>query len=300
MESANDAPAAAQAWPAAGGAAAALIRPAYPGDQAAILALCDSALNVHFHADWQDLAAWIGRPGTVVEVRDGRVRGYLAATLDPPPVAWLRVVALDRLDPADSFRALCAQAIAALRPAGATQLACLSARAWSDRVLRLCGFAQTHALEELVRAELPPPIVARGALTLRPARASDYAAIAELDARAFGDPLWWHSAQQLARAAPHAVAFDVALAADTLVGYQYSVRAAERQGHIVRIAVDPQRRGDGIGSALIAQALQTLWQRGLRRVSLNMQASNDPARRLYERFDFETTGTRFPVFTLTL
>lgn len=287
----------AQGWPTT---ADALIRPAQPTDQAAIMGLLDSALNVHYHADWQDPLAWIGEPGTVVHERAGRVRCYLAATLDPPPVAWLRVIALDQLDPAEMFARLCDQALAALRPVGVVQLACLSARAWTDRVLHLYGFRPTHAIEELVRAEAPPPILAHGAVMVRAARPGEYNQIAALDAAAFDAPLWWHSVGQLARAAEQTVAFDVAFVGNELAGYHYSVRTAAHQAHIVRVAVGPRWQGYGVGSALLAQALQTLWQYGLRRVTLNMQTANEAARRLYERYGFEATGTRYPVYTLDL
>lgn len=51
-------------------------------------------------------------------------------------------------------------------------------------------------------------------------------------------------------------------------------------------------RGQGIGSALLHQALSEARNRGLERVELNVFASNLTAIRLYEKFKFEIEGRK--------
>jgi ribosomal-protein-alanine N-acetyltransferase len=57
-------------------------------------------------------------------------------------------------------------------------------------------------------------------------------------------------------------------------------------GHVKDLAVHPDRRGRGVGSQLLAAALQVLAAR-TDRVGLEVRAGNDGAQRLYRRFGFE-------------
>lgn len=69
-----------------------------------------------------------------------------------------------------------------------------------------------------------------------------------------------------------------------LVGSQWGI------SYLHRIAVDPSRRGEGIGTELVRAALG--WARGTlsRVIVLNVRPANEGARRLYEREGFTPTG----------
>jgi ribosomal-protein-alanine N-acetyltransferase len=58
-------------------------------------------------------------------------------------------------------------------------------------------------------------------------------------------------------------------------------------GHVKNLAVDPDRRGEGIGSRLLERTLGMLATRGVGRVKLEVRASNERARSLYRRFGFD-------------
>ncbi|MFC4439637.1 MULTISPECIES: ribosomal protein S18-alanine N-acetyltransferase [Natrialbaceae] len=58
-------------------------------------------------------------------------------------------------------------------------------------------------------------------------------------------------------------------------------------GHIKDIAVHPDRRGAGVGSALLSQVLPVLAAHGADSVKLEVRESNDGAKRLYRKFGFE-------------
>ena len=66
-------------------------------------------------------------------------------------------------------------------------------------------------------------------------------------------------------------------------------------GHIndetpeLAIAVLPQERGRGLGTALLAALFETLRARGVRQTSLSVQKEN-PAARLYRRVGYEIVG----------
>jgi ribosomal protein S18 acetylase RimI-like enzyme len=58
------------------------------------------------------------------------------------------------------------------------------------------------------------------------------------------------------------------------------------------IAVRPDRRGEGIGTALLDRLLTTAAARGCREVLLCVRADNPRARELYRRTGFTETGVR--------
>ncbi|MGE0446701.1 MAG: ribosomal protein S18-alanine N-acetyltransferase [Vicinamibacterales bacterium] len=62
--------------------------------------------------------------------------------------------------------------------------------------------------------------------------------------------------------------------------------------HINNIAMRPAFRGRGIGTALMHHVLAEGRARGARRATLEVRASNEAARRLYERLGFYVAGAR--------
>ena len=67
--------------------------------------------------------------------------------------------------------------------------------------------------------------------------------------------------------------------------------------HINNLALRPQFRAQGIGTALLRHALGEARELGARRATLEVRASNDPARRLYARLGFYVAGTRRNYYT---
>lgn len=67
--------------------------------------------------------------------------------------------------------------------------------------------------------------------------------------------------------------------------------------HINNLAVRPQYRGRGLGTALLQHVLGEAGHLGARRATLEVRASNTDARRLYERLGFYVAGTRPGYYT---
>jgi ribosomal protein S18 acetylase RimI-like enzyme len=63
----------------------------------------------------------------------------------------------------------------------------------------------------------------------------------------------------------------------------------EGWGHIDRVAVQPERQGEGFGQAAVTLGLDALRRGGARRVGLSTQRSNVRSQRLYERLGFQRT-----------
>lgn len=75
---------------------------------------------------------------------------------------------------------------------------------------------------------------------------------------------------------------------DQLVSY-IGITEFEGWGHIDRVAVQPERQGEGLGQVTVRLGIQELRQGGARRVGLSTQGSNVRSQRLYERLGFQRT-----------
>ena len=83
----------------------------------------------------------------------------------------------------------------------------------------------------------------------------------------------------------------VALSGDRVVGYIGLIHVLD-EGHISNIAVLPEYRRRGLGSALLKAVLTRAEKLGLARIYLEVRASNDAARAMYEKYGFSADGRR--------
>jgi len=151
-----------------------------------------------------------------------------------------------------------------------------------------------------VKEGLNPPTLPEKGVAIRAAVPADFPALAHIETRAF-EPLWRHSAEGLKLAYPQAQLFHVAEMDGRIAGFQYSVEGSRRDtAHLVRITVDSELQGKGVGSALVVELLKEYRRRGIRRITLNTQADNESSLRLYRRFDFYRLGDELPVWTMPL
>jgi [ribosomal protein S18]-alanine N-acetyltransferase len=67
--------------------------------------------------------------------------------------------------------------------------------------------------------------------------------------------------------------------------------------HINNVAILPDLRGQGIGTALMERVFEEGKRLGVHRATLEVRASNEGARRLYERLGFYGAGTRRHYYT---
>jgi ribosomal-protein-alanine N-acetyltransferase len=67
--------------------------------------------------------------------------------------------------------------------------------------------------------------------------------------------------------------------------------------HINNVAILPHFRGMGIGTTLLHHVLAEATRLGAKRATLEVRASNDAARRLYERLGFHVAATRRNYYT---
>ena len=77
----------------------------------------------------------------------------------------------------------------------------------------------------------------------------------------------------------------------SLVGY-IGMKAVLDEADITNVAVDPDRRRQGIGKMLLRGLLAKAGELGIRRIFLEVRVSNTAARALYEQAGFRTVDVR--------
>ena len=125
---------------------------------------------------------------------------------------------------------------------------------------------------------------------------SDIDAIVAIEQASFTAP--WTREMHIAELANHGVSY-VYVARDhasEIVGFCAFWRIGD-EIHINNLAVLPSRRRSGVASALLFGILREGGRLGAGRATLEVRRSNEPARRLYERFGFRIAGVRRGYYT---
>ena len=109
------------------------------------------------------------------------------------------------------------------------------------------------------------------------------------------DPLGadWLAAQFLANSPEHYAMIDDEDRPIGLFGLRFHER--ERRAHLIRVALSPIRRGEGLSAELLRGASTLARERRAQRLTLNVYGSNSDARASYERagfFPFEFAKAR--------
>jgi ribosomal protein S18 acetylase RimI-like enzyme len=293
------------------------VRVAKHTDAEAITRLLRNAPYSHVHADWHYPGDWLGHRSFVVlpefeTVEHGKgitsrffsskspLLACLAVTADPKPAAWVRLAAVaNKANGPEMMAAMFAAVADPLRQENITQIAWLLVEDWPETWLPDLGFE--HVNEVITFSKLGtdiPRFTKPLNLDIKPVQAADLAALAKIEARAF-DPLWRHSEMGLALAKQQTLSFDVAWIEDQPVAFQFS-SSTLIGAHLSRITVDPSAQQSGVGSALLAHALEGYDRMGISNITLNTQLDNVASQHFYERFGFRETGERFPVWSIEL
>ena len=303
-------------WKQAGGGIKG-VRIGRRGDAQIITNLLREASYSHLHADWHYPVDWLGSPGfVVVDGQDGGNGGHsltdrlfgshldlqacLAVAADPPPAAWVRVAAVtDATDTPLILTAMFASIVDYLRQDSVTRLGWLLVESWPEAWIRGLGFEQDNFVETYIKKDNEIPTVnAVPGLVIRSVQDTDMQLLERIEADAF-DPLWRHSETSLTLARRHALSFDVAELEGEVVGYQFST-PVQSGAHLARMTVDPAFQGSGVGTFLLAYAFERFRRDGIETITLNTQADNYASKKLYQRFGFQPSGQRFPVWVVDL
>lgn len=151
------------------------------------------------------------------------------------------------------------------------------------------GFTITehlHLLERTITSADRGAVSIPTGIELRRGVKRDFKELLEVDARSFGE-FWRLDAAGIndARTATAYARFRVATKGDEVVGYAITGRQG-RVGYLQRLAVDPNVRRSGVGTALVLDGARWLARRYARSVLVNTQETNAHALALYESLDF--------------
>jgi len=73
----------------------------------------------------------------------------------------------------------------------------------------------------------------------------------------------------------------------------------DREAHITTIATAPSYQRTGVARTLLIDGIDTLLPMGVKHLSLEVAASNEPAQTLYRRFGFAPVGVRKNYYPVT-
>jgi len=127
-------------------------------------------------------------------------------------------------------------------------------------------------------------------LHIEPAATTDAEALAKLHAAGFyrGWPREDFASYLSEKATPAYVACDPK---HKIAGFAM-LRLTGDEAELLTIAVDPKRRGKGVGAALLRAAFDDLMMSPVKKMFLEVDEQNLPAIKLYRRFGFAEIGKR--------
>lgn len=114
-------------------------------------------------------------------------------------------------------------------------------------------------------------------------------AIAELEKKYFSTP--WSERSISSELANPLSAWIVALDGDKIVGYIGS-QCVMGEADVMNVAVDGPYRRQGVASSLISALVKEISGRQVCALSLEVRASNEPARAMYDKLGFVQAGRR--------
>ena len=272
------------------------IRPVIEQDRGKLANLIHFELYVHRHLDWRPPLDWIGHHPYLIAEKHGVLMAVLVCPPNHPEIAWIRLFAVSAdLGLHDAWEALWPVALEQLTNQGETSIAAIPMMGWFRELLERSGFSRTTDVI-LLRWEsnhtLPEP--KKLDVLIRPMNYDDLVNVAEVDSSAFG-PVWRNSLDSLKIAYRQVAIATVAEKEGEMIGYQIST-ASPMGGHLARLAVRPQYQKNGIGYALVKDALDQFKRRGTLRVTVNTQKDNAVSLSLYLKAGFQSVGEEYPVY----
>ena len=240
------------------------------------------------------------------------VWGFLSLQTEERPVtlptgassrAYLRVWALRSGYPPDSYFApLFSAAVDLLSRDGPLQVITYGGEQWAVNALLAAGFSVTDQVQffELRRPQQPALALlpAQYPAVLLPAQSEHLERLAELDAAAF-PPLWHFGYKDMLELMMRA-RVQIALQNDELVGYSAAIANAEDELQLARLAVRPDRQGQGFGRQLLHDVIEHAAARRVRKIILNTQVDNERSQRLYRAYGFRPTSKPTPVLAIQI
>ncbi len=147
-----------------------------------------------------------------------------------------------------------------------------------------------HSRTKSSRREVSPRRDGREEVVIAPMRTRDVKAVLVIEHAVFPEP-WTHRlfTEELAQRTTRA--YRALWIGRELVGYG-GLMFVDDEAHVNSIAIEPERHGSGLGTALFLDLVETALARGSRHLTLEVRVGNEPAVTLYRRFGMAPVGVR--------
>ena len=126
-------------------------------------------------------------------------------------------------------------------------------------------------------------------IRIRRMQSADLPRVVEIERACFGERWTLNSFQN--ELSNTASTYFVATLDDQIVGYAGYWLILE-EAHVTTIGVDPKHQRKGYGELLMLDLIEHAAKAGAKWVTLEVRASNDPAKKMYEKFGFSSLGRR--------
>ena len=126
-------------------------------------------------------------------------------------------------------------------------------------------------------------------IIFRAMNAYDADAVAELEAKCFALP--WSRADFFREVKNELAEYIVGELDKKIVAYA-GAWVSFNQAEVMHIAVEPEFRGQGIGTILFGELINAVKNRGATSITLEVRPSNTAAIKLYENFGLRSVGRR--------
>ena len=271
-------------------------------DRNRILPLIYFEPYVHQQPGWRPILDYVNSPSVflLLQQKDHPQAVWLAS-IEDEGISWLRLFAVAQvLSPEKAWALLWEQARPSLQKARVRRLYVLAVKEWTRTFFEEMGFQQVSSVRNMAwpRQPLPPRRALPPQIALRPMQPADLEAVLALDHLAFREP-WKMSASDLEQVYQEAVISTVAEGPEGLVGYQISTLSV-RGGHLARLAVHPAAQRQGIGFALVYDALSYFAREKAEWVTVNTWCENQAAVALYRHFGFHFLPEKHPLYRLDI
>jgi ribosomal-protein-alanine N-acetyltransferase len=265
--------------------------------------LLDSARRSFAAFGPEDLPQLLAHGDCLVAGGRDKLWAFIAVSVNPSGWAYLRGVAItDGWRSDDGLNTVLDPLIGHLQQRAISHLAAYGTALWLVPALGRSGFQRREWIVTLERHARPVLDGTPEQFSARPVNAGDLAAITELDNAAFDPPFQLAGGEliQLMVTSGHFVVLETEGGdRSSLLAYVCADVLGDA-GQVSRLAVHPAAQRQGIGYALLNQALAYCQANGASRVVVNTQDSNTSSLSLYGRLGFRRVGRRIPLMVREL
>lgn len=274
----------------------AITRPVALADLTAVSRLLRDGVRRYYNLSGSDLPALLAAgQGVALEV-GGELHGVAMVSWPSEETCWLRALALAEGLEVRAGTATLMSALHGLLAERKVRVVYFSGddatEVWLTPALQQEGYLADTEMVVYEKLDLRIPGDGNLDVAVRPAERLDLVDVMRLDRLCF-EPQWTKDDTILGPAIEYGSYFIVAELDAAVVGYAYATtHFGGRLVHLVRIAVDPACRGAQIGVRLLAEVVMHASIYGASMLTLNTQAYNTHAQRLYHWFGFAPSGER--------